>query len=132
MPDLKQVDGHITIEHNTGLSKLDVPQLQSAWGISLVVLPSLDAINFPAGLQYVDNFRVEDTKAPTINGLQSRAISNLVFTNNNFMPVLDLSSLEEITGEILVVGNRAMVLKVKMILTMVALYYINFFFFFFF
>ncbi|KAI8886098.1 hypothetical protein K501DRAFT_293069 [Backusella circina FSU 941] len=118
MPDLKQVDGSITIEHNTGLSKLDVPQLQSAWGVSLVVLPSLDAIDFPAGLQYVNSLRVEDTKAPTITGLQSKSIHSLVFTNNNFMPVFDLSSVEEITGEMLVVGNRAMVLKAENLKTM--------------
>ncbi|KAI8877029.1 hypothetical protein K501DRAFT_199109 [Backusella circina FSU 941] len=106
-PDLQSVHGDIHIEQNTALSVLDLPRLTDANAVSLIVVPSLDRIDFPAGLSHINSLRIEDSKAEVITGLTATALNSLILTNNNFMTRFEMPSVTKINGNLLVVGNNA-------------------------
>ncbi|RCI00350.1 hypothetical protein CU097_010718 [Rhizopus azygosporus] len=104
-PNLKTVDGQVKIENHTILSKVDFPQLTEVKGLTFSVLPALETINFPAGLTKVSNMRIEDTRAPKVDGFKPEIIGNFVLTNNNYMKSFDFSSVKQ-ADELLIVGNN--------------------------
>ncbi|CEG80471.1 hypothetical protein RMATCC62417_14805 [Rhizopus microsporus] len=104
-PNLKTVDGQVKIENHTILSKADFPQLTEVKGLTFSVLPALETINFPAGLTKVSNMRIEDTRAPKVDGFKPENIGNFVLTNNNYMKSFDFSSVKQ-ADELLIVGNN--------------------------
>jgi hypothetical protein len=105
-PDLRSVHGDIHIEENTALSVLDLPRLTDSNAVSLIVVPSLDRIDFPAGLSHINNLRIEDSKAEVVTGLTATGLNSLILTNNNFMTRFELPSVTKVKGDMLVVGNN--------------------------
>ncbi|KAG0786982.1 hypothetical protein G6F22_007465 [Rhizopus arrhizus] len=104
-PNLKLVDGQIKIENQTILSKAEFPQLTQVKSMTLSVLPALEIIQFPAGLTKVDNMKIEDTRAPKIDGFKPEMIGTFTLNNNNYMRSFDFSSVKE-ANEIYVHGNN--------------------------
>ncbi|KAG2210444.1 hypothetical protein INT47_002386 [Mucor saturninus] len=105
-PSLQKVDGNIKIINHTILNKLELPLLTEVNGFHLSVLPALEVINFPAGLVKVNSLRIEDTRAPQIDGLKSESIESFTLLSNKHMRSNDLSSLKGITGDMLILGNN--------------------------
>ncbi|KAI9484027.1 MAG: hypothetical protein EXX96DRAFT_560555 [Benjaminiella poitrasii] len=105
-PDLQRVDGQIKVENHTILSKVEFPKLIVVKSFSMAVLPALEVIQFPGGLSKVESMRIEDTRAPKIDGFKPETIDNFILTNNNYMKSFDLNTVKEVTGDILVLGNN--------------------------
>lgn len=105
-PSLQKVDGNIKIINHTILNKLELPLLTEVNGFHLAVLPALEVINFPAGLTKVNSLRIEDTRAPKIDGLKSESVESFTLLSNKHMRSNDLSSLKGITGDMLILGNN--------------------------
>ena len=105
-PELQTVDGQIKITNHTVLSKVEFPKLTEAKSFSLAVLPALEVINFPAGLAKVDSMRIEDTRAPKVDGFKPEKLESFTLLSNNYMKSFDFSSVKEVTGDILVLGNN--------------------------
>lgn len=105
-PDLKKVDGVVRIENHTILNKVDLPKLTEVKGMSMAVLPALEVINFPAGLSKVSTLRIEDTRAPSVDGFMAETLDSFYLLNNNFIRSFDFNSVREITGELLILGNN--------------------------
>jgi hypothetical protein len=105
-PDLQKVDGKIRIENHTILNKVDLPKLTEVKGMSLAVLPALENINFPAGLSKVGSMRIEDTRAPSVDGFKPETLESFSLLNNNYIKSFDFSSVKEVNGEVLILGNN--------------------------
>lgn len=105
-PSLQKVDGNIRIINHTILNKLELPLLTEVNGFHLAVLPALEVINFPAGLTKVNSMRIEDTRAPKVDGFKPESIESFTLLSNKHMRSLDLSSLKGVTGDMLVLGNN--------------------------
>ncbi|OAC98479.1 hypothetical protein MUCCIDRAFT_130573, partial [Mucor lusitanicus CBS 277.49] len=105
-PELQKVDGAIKIENHTILSKVEFPKLTEANTFSMAVLPALEVISFPAGLTKVNSMRIEDTRAPKVDGFRPEAIDSFTLLSNNYMKSFDFNSVKEVTGEMLVLGNN--------------------------
>jgi hypothetical protein len=105
-PDLKKVDGQVKIINHTILNKVEFPKLTEAKDFSMAVLPALEVINFPAGLTKVKNMRIEDTRAPKVDGFKPESVESFTLSSNNYMKSFDFTSVKEVTGDILVLGNN--------------------------
>ncbi|KAL9548681.1 hypothetical protein MBANPS3_005569 [Mucor bainieri] len=105
-PELQKVDGSIKIENHTILNKVEFPKLTEAKTFSMAVLPALEVINFPAGLTKVNSMRIEDTRAPKVDGFRPETIESFTLLSNNYMKSFDFNSVKEVTGEMLVLGNN--------------------------
>ncbi|KAI9247173.1 hypothetical protein BDA99DRAFT_526294 [Phascolomyces articulosus] len=103
-PQLKSVQGALSIREHTGLQQLDLPALQQVTSLTLSVLPELENINFPAGLSSVQDLTIEDTRATAIGGLQLNTLNKFTLTQNTLMSVFEFPA-KEMTGELFVVGN---------------------------
>ncbi|KAI9490842.1 hypothetical protein BDB00DRAFT_836313 [Zychaea mexicana] len=103
-PNLKSVQGALTIREHTALQQLDLPVLQEATSLTLGVLPELEKIDFPAGLSKVQDLTIEDTRASVIGGLKLDSLNKFTLTENNLMNSFDFP-VKEVTGELYVVGN---------------------------
>ncbi|CAO3654532.1 unnamed protein product [Mucor fragilis] len=105
-PELQKVDGSIKIENHTILNKVEFPKLTEAKTFSMAVLPALEVINFPAGLTKVNSMRIEDTRAPKVDGFRPETIESFTLLSNNYMKSFDFNSVKEVTGDMLVLGNN--------------------------
>jgi hypothetical protein len=105
-PDLKRVTGQIKISNHTVLSKVDLPKLTEAKSFAVSVVPALEVISFPAGLTKVNSVRIEDTRAPKIDGFKPETLESFTLLSNNYLKSFDFSSVKEVTGDILVMGNN--------------------------
>lgn len=105
-PELQKVDGAIKIENHTILNKVEFPKLTEANTFSMIVLPALEVINFPAGLTKVNTLRIEDTRAPKIDGFRPETIDSFTLLSNKHMKTFDFNSVKEVTGDMLVFGNN--------------------------
>lgn len=105
-PELRKVSGQIKIANHTVLNKVEFPKLTEAKSFSMSVLPALEVISFPAGLTKVGSMRIEDTRAPKIDGFKPETIESFALTSNNYMKSFDFSSVKEVTGDILILGNN--------------------------
>lgn len=113
-PDLKKVQGQVKIMNHTILNKVNFPKLTEAKDFSYAVLPALEVINFPAGLTKVNNMRIEDTRAPKVDGFKPESLESFTLSSNNYMKSFDFSSVKEVTGDIFVLGNnKALVFNVS-------------------
>ncbi|KAI8364769.1 uncharacterized protein BYT42DRAFT_550374 [Radiomyces spectabilis] len=104
-PQLKKVKGEVRIINHTILDKVDLTSLTEAKGLTLAVLPALEQIRFPAGLSKVDDLRIEDTRSPSISGLNAETYNTFQLTNNKYMKEFDLASTKEIKTNIVVLAN---------------------------
>ncbi|KAI8386818.1 hypothetical protein BD560DRAFT_321307, partial [Blakeslea trispora] len=104
-PDLKKVDGSVRIENHTFLNKLELPQLTEVKTLWLSVLPALENINFPAGLTKANIVRIEDTRAPKIDGFKPDRLESFTLTSNKLIKTFDFNSVKEVNGDMLILGN---------------------------
>ncbi|CEP19907.1 hypothetical protein [Parasitella parasitica] len=105
-PELQKVDGNIKIENHTILNKVEFPKLTEAKTFSMAVLPALEVISFPAGLSKVHSMRIEDTRAPKVDGFRPETLDSFTLLSNNYMKSFDFNSVKEVTGDMLVLGNN--------------------------
>lgn len=105
-PDLQKVDGQVKISNHTILNKVSFPKLTEANTFSMAVLPALEEISFPAGLAKVNDMRIEDTRAPKVDGFRPETLKSFTLLSNNYMKSFDFSSVKEVTNDILVLGNN--------------------------
>ncbi|KAI9277443.1 hypothetical protein BY458DRAFT_545798 [Sporodiniella umbellata] len=104
-PSLKTVQGSVRIENHTILSKAEFPQLTEVKELAFSVLPALENIRFPAGLSKVSTMKIEDTRAPKVDGFKAETISSFVLNNNNYMKSFDFSSVKQ-ADEVMILGNN--------------------------
>ncbi|KAG1473403.1 hypothetical protein G6F56_000969 [Rhizopus delemar] len=104
-PNLKTVEGQVKIENHTILKKVEFPQLTEVNSMTYSVLPALEVIQFPAGLTKVGSMKIEDTKAPKIDGFKPENIGTFVLAHNNYMQTFDFSSVKQAT-DMHVTGNN--------------------------
>ncbi|KAI8645744.1 hypothetical protein BD408DRAFT_480484 [Parasitella parasitica] len=105
-PELQKVDGTIKIENHTILNKVELPKLTEATTFSMAVLPALETISFPAGLSKVKSMRIEDTRAPKVDGFRPETLDSFTLLSNNYMKSFDFNSVKEVTGDMLLLGNN--------------------------
>ncbi|KAK4515006.1 3-ketoacyl-CoA thiolase with broad chain length specificity [Mucor velutinosus] len=105
-PELQKVEGAVKIENHTILNKMEFPKLTEAKTFSMAVVPALEVISFPAGLTKVNNMRIEDTRAPKVDGFRPETIESFTLLSNNYMKSFDFNSVKEVTGEMLILGNN--------------------------
>lgn len=105
-PNLQKVDGQIKIINHTILNKLEFPLLTETNGFHVAVVPALEKINFPAGLTKVNTMRIEDTRAPSVGGFKPERIDSFTLLSNKYMKTFDFSSVKEVNGEMLLLGNN--------------------------
>ncbi|KAG0194829.1 hypothetical protein DFQ28_005042 [Apophysomyces sp. BC1034] len=104
-PQLRAVKGELKVTNHTILEKVDLPALMEAKGLTLAILPALEKIQFPAGLSKVEDMRIEDTRAPRIEGFHPESMNSFTLTNNNYMKHFDFSSVKELKGSMYVIAN---------------------------
>lgn len=104
-PQLKTVKGELKVTNHTILEKVDLPALMEAKGLTLAILPALEKIQFPSGLTKIDDMRIEDTRAPGIDGFHPESMNSFTLTNNNYMKHFDFSSVKELKGSLYVIAN---------------------------
>ncbi|OBZ90830.1 Cell wall protein ecm33 [Choanephora cucurbitarum] len=104
-PELKKVDGSLRIENHTLLNKLELPQLTEVKTLWMSVLPALQTIQFPAGLSKANIVRIEDTRAPKIDGFKPEKLESFTLTSNKLIKTFDFSSVKEVSGDMLILGN---------------------------
>ncbi|GAA5798146.1 hypothetical protein HPULCUR_003546 [Helicostylum pulchrum] len=105
-PNLQKVDGHVKIINHTILNKLEFPLLTEVNGFHLAVLPALEKIGFPAGLTKVNSIRIEDTRAPSIDGFKPETVESFTLLSNKYMKSFDFTSVKDVTGDMLLLGNN--------------------------
>lgn len=114
-PNLQKVDGHVKIINHTILNKLEFPLLTETNGFHLAVLPALEKIGFPAGLTKVNSIRIEDTRAPSIDGFKPETVESFTLLSNKYMKSFDFTSVKDVTGDMLLLGNNpALVFNVRL------------------
>lgn len=111
-PNLKTVEGQVKIENHTILKKVEFPQLTEVNSMTYSVLPALEVIQFPAGLTKVGSMKIEDTKAPKIDGFKPENIGTFVLAHNNYMQTFDFSSVKQATDMHVTGNNPEMVFNV--------------------
>ncbi|KAI7903507.1 uncharacterized protein BX663DRAFT_567544 [Cokeromyces recurvatus] len=125
-PDLQKVDGHIKVENHTILSKAEFPKLTEAKSFSMAVLPALEVIHFPSGLSKIVSMRIEDTRAPRVEGFKPETLDTFILTNNVYLKSFDFNSVKEVKGDILVLGNnRAMTFEANQLKTINTATFLN-------
>ncbi|KAL0082830.1 hypothetical protein J3Q64DRAFT_1836485 [Phycomyces blakesleeanus] len=104
-PQLKVVRGELKLQNHTILERADLPALVEAKGLTLAILPGLQIIQFPSGLNKVESVRIEDTRAPAVTGLGPETMDTFILTNNNYMRQFDLSTVKQMTGTLFITSN---------------------------
>ncbi|CAG8553214.1 10981_t:CDS:2 [Acaulospora morrowiae] len=125
-PNLRNLDGIISINNNENLRYLSFPRLKSAIRIYVVnqtllntvefpsiqkvvsltfrKLPLLTSLNFPARLSEIESFEATDTGITNLNGLDVRSAKDLKIAENRNLLNLRLQNLRD-AGEFFFSGN---------------------------
>ncbi|ORZ19613.1 hypothetical protein BCR42DRAFT_220641 [Absidia repens] len=104
-PSLQGINGQLRLLNNKALNTLEMPQLTALRNFELSVLPALNEVKFPAGLNQVEQFSMADTTVARLEGLKMSGIKDLSITNNIYLKQLAIGNLTKISGSLTVSAN---------------------------